>query len=149
MRFFFHQQWQLTGQQWKGEDHPLFHSTTSTPSWTFSYLFATLHVRWLSHIFNHNACIYQTGSQWNLPSYWITFWLINDVMLIFICLLIDMILDFVTAIIHMRNWWTQTRIDYHPCITSELTNQVCYSPQFITLIDSWHAGCSTKTKQET
>ena len=29
----------------------------------------------------------------------------------------------------MRNWWTRTRIDYHPCITSEPTNQVCYSPQ--------------------
>ena len=24
----------------------------------------------------------------------------------------------------MRNRWTRTRIDYHPCITSEPTNQV-------------------------
>ena len=23
------------------------------------------------------------------------------------------------------NWWIGTRIDYHPCITSEPTNQVC------------------------
>ena len=26
----------------------------------------------------------------------------------------------------MRNRWTRTRIDYHPCITSEPANQVCY-----------------------
>ena len=25
----------------------------------------------------------------------------------------------------MGDWWIWTRIDYHPCITSELTNQVC------------------------
>ena len=41
----------------------------------------------------------------------------------FVCLLIW--LGFVTAIWHERNRWTRTRIDYHPCITSEPTNQVC------------------------
>ena len=41
----------------------LFHSTTSTRSRTFRHLFATLHVRWLSHIFNRNACIYQTATE--------------------------------------------------------------------------------------
>ena len=40
----------------------LFHSTTSTHSRTFRHLFATLQVRWLSHIFNRNACIYQTAT---------------------------------------------------------------------------------------
>ena len=29
----------------------------------------------------------------------------------------------------MRKRWTQTRIDYHPCLTSEATNQVCYSEE--------------------
>ena len=61
--------------------------------------FAILHVRWLSHIFNRNACIYQTATRWDLPPDRITIWLIDDVMLIFVCLLFDLILGFVTAII--------------------------------------------------
>ena len=73
---FFHRHWQFTGQQGKGGDHLLFHSTTSTCSRTLRHLFATLHVRWLSRIFNCNACIYQTATQWDLPPYSITIWLI-------------------------------------------------------------------------
>ena len=38
-------------------------------------------------------------------------------MFIFVCLLVDLILGFVTGM-------TRTRIDYHPCIRSEPTNQV-------------------------
>ena len=30
------------------------------------HLFATLHVRWLSHIFNRITCIYQTATRWVL-----------------------------------------------------------------------------------
>ena len=55
IRVFFHGHWRLTGQQGKGGDHILFHSTISTRSQTFRHLFATLHVRWLSHIFNRNT----------------------------------------------------------------------------------------------
>ena len=44
---FLHRNWRFTGQQGKGGDHLLFHSTTSTRSRTLRYLFATLHVRWL------------------------------------------------------------------------------------------------------
>ena len=94
IRIFFHGHWRLTGQQGKGGDHLLFHSTTSTRSRTFRHLFATLHVRWLSHIFNRNACIYQTATRWDLPPYRITIWLIDDVMLIFFCLLVDLIQGF-------------------------------------------------------
>ena len=83
IRVFFHEHWRLTGQQGKGGDHLLFHSTTSTRSRTFRHLFATLHVRWLSHIFNRNACIYQTATRWDLPPYRITIWLIDDVILSF------------------------------------------------------------------
>ena len=36
----------------------LFHSTTSTRSRTSRDLFATLHMRWLSHAFNRTACIW-------------------------------------------------------------------------------------------
>ena len=83
IRIFFHRHWRLTGQQEKGEDHLLFHSTTSTHSRTFRHLFATLHVRWLSHIFNRTACIYQAATQWDLPPYRITIWLTDDVTLSF------------------------------------------------------------------
>ena len=72
---FFHRHWQLTGQQEKEGDYLLFHSTTSNCSRTFRHLFATLHVRWLSHIFNRTACIYQTATRRDLPPYRITIWL--------------------------------------------------------------------------
>ena len=78
IRFFFHGHWRLTGEQGKGGDHLLFHFTTSTHSRTFRHLFATLHVRWLSHIFNRTTCIYQTATRWDLPLYRITIWLIDD-----------------------------------------------------------------------
>ena len=80
----------------------LFHSTTSTRSRTFRHLFATLHVRWLSHIFNRTACIYQAATRWDLPPYRITIWSSDDVMLIAACLLVDLILGFVTAIWHEK-----------------------------------------------
>ena len=92
IRVFFHRHWRFTGQQGKGRVHLLFHSTTSTLLWTLRHLFATLHVRWLSHIFNRNACIYQTATQWDLPPYRITIWLIDDAM--FVCLLDELILGF-------------------------------------------------------
>ena len=94
IRVFFHGHWRPTGQQGKGGDHLLFHSTTSTCSRTFRHLFATFHVRWVSHIFNHTVCIYQTVTRWDLPLDSITTWLIDDVMLSFVCLLDDLILGF-------------------------------------------------------
>ena len=113
----------------KGGDHLLFHSTTSTSSWTFRHLFATLHVRWLSHIFNRTACIYQTATRWDLQPYRITIWLIDDVTLSF-CLRDDLILAFLLQQFETGNRWIRTRINYHPCITSEPTNQVCKSPWY-------------------
>ena len=101
--FSFADKWQLTGQQGKGGDHLLFHSTTSTRSRIFRHLFATLHVRWLSHIFNRTACIYQAATRWDLPPYRITIWLIDDVILIFVCLYVELILGFVTAIWHEKS----------------------------------------------
>ena len=83
IRVFFHRHWRLAGQQGKGGDHLLFHSTTFTRSRTFRHLFATLHVTWLSHVFNRTACIYQTATRWDLPPYRITIWLIDDVTLSF------------------------------------------------------------------
>ena len=74
---FLHKHIRFTGQQGKGEDHLFFHSTTSTRLRTMRHLFATLHVRWLSHIFNRNACVYQTATRWDLPPYRITIWVID------------------------------------------------------------------------
>ena len=83
IRVFFQRHWQLKGQQGEGADHRLFHSTTSTRSQTLRHLFATLHVRWLSHIFNRTACIYQAATRWDLPPYRITIWLTDGVTLSF------------------------------------------------------------------
>ena len=108
IRVFFHIHWRLKGQQGKGGDHLLFHSTTSTRSWTFRHLLATLHVRWVSHIFNHIARIYQTATRWDLPPYQITISLIDDVTLSF-CL-ITWWFDssfFVTAV------WDRKPVDSH------------------------------------
>ena len=101
IRAFFHRHWQLTGQQGKGGDYILFHSTTSTGSQTFRHLFAAMRMR-RSHIFNRNACIYQTVTRWDLPPYRITIWLIDDVMLILVCVLDDLSLGFVTAFWHEK-----------------------------------------------
>ena len=90
----FHGHWWLTGYQGKVGDHFMLQSTTSTSSQVFRHLFATLHVRWLSHIFNRTVCIYQAATWWDSPSYQITIWLIDDVKLIFVCLLFVLILGF-------------------------------------------------------
>ena len=95
VRVFFHGHWRLSTPQGKEGDYLLFHSTTSARSRTFRHLFASLHVRWLSHIFNRTACAcsYQTASWWDVPPYRITIWLI-DVMLISVCLPDNLILGF-------------------------------------------------------
>ena len=50
-------------------------------------------------------------------------WLIDDVM--FVCLLDELMLGFFLQRFDIANRWIWTRIDYHPCITNEPTNQVC------------------------
>ena len=77
IRAFFNGYWRYAGQQRNGGDLLLFYSTTSTLSRTFRHLFATLHVRWLPHIFNRNGCIYQTVTRWDWPPYLITIWFID------------------------------------------------------------------------
>ena len=78
---FFRRHWRFTGQQGKGGDHfsiPLyyFHSLRNIQTSIFN-----LYMRWLSSIFNHNACIYQTPTQSDLPPYWVTIWLIDWLMM--------------------------------------------------------------------
>ena len=112
-------------QNSRRRERTIFYSTTTfTRSRTFRYLFATLHVRRLSRISNRNTCIYQAATRWDLPSCRITIWFIDDVTLIFVCLLDDLILAFLLQQFKIGNQWTQTRIDYHRCITSEQTSQL-------------------------
>ena len=59
-----------------------------------------------------------------LPPYWIAIWLIDDAKFVLVCLLDDLILGFCYSNLDTGNWWTRTHIDYHPCITSEPTNQL-------------------------
>ena len=95
---FFHRHWRFRGQQGKEGDHLLFHSTNSTRSQTLRHLFATLHVRWLSRIFNRKACVYQTATRWDLPPYRITICLID-----WWCNVCLFILWIVTAIWHEKS----------------------------------------------
>ena len=83
---------------------------------TLTHLFATLHVRCLSHIFNHNACVYQTATRWDLPPYRITIWVIN--WWCNVCLFTWWInTSFLLQRFDIGNRWICTRIDYHPSTT--------------------------------
>ena len=120
---FLHRHWRFTGQQGKGGDYllfPLYHFHPLTNIETF----ATLHVRWLSRIFNRNACVYQTATQWGLPPYLITIWVID--WWCNVCLFTWFIKTrFLLQRFDIGKRWIWTRINNHPCITSEPTNQVC------------------------
>ena len=108
----------------RGRRGPSFIPLCEPSSWTLRYLFATLHMRWLSHIFNHNACVYQTATRWDLPPYRITIWVID--WWCNVCLFTWWIdTRFLLHRFDIRNRWIWTHINYHPCITSEPTNQVC------------------------
>ena len=61
-------------------------------------------------------------------------WLIDDAM--FVCLLDELILGFCYSDFDMGNRWIWTRIDYHPCITSEQTDQVWVSQVAVTIMQT-------------
>ena len=56
---------------------------------------------------------YQTATQLDLPPYWITIWLIDDVTLSFVFFRVDLILVFLLQQFETGNRWIRTRIDYH------------------------------------
>ena len=99
-----------------------FHSITST---RFRHIFATLHVRWLSHFFNRTTCIYQTATRWDLPKkyYLIDWW--RDVSFCLFTWWFDP--RFLLQQFDTGKRSTRTRIDYHSWITSEPTKQVYQS----------------------
>ena len=126
---FFHRYRRSTGQQGKAGDHLLFQFTTTTRSQTLRHLFATLYVRWLSCIFSRNACVYQAAAtRWDLTIYRITIWLVDWLIdwWCSVCLLTWWVTSRVSLQrFNIGNRWIWTRIDYHPSISSEPTNQVC------------------------
>ena len=70
-------------QNSRGRKRNLFYSTLPlTPAHEHSDIYVQLCTWGDSHIFSCNACIYQTATQWDLPPYQITVWLIDDVILI-------------------------------------------------------------------
>ena len=74
---FLYRHWRFTGQQGKGGDRLLFHSTTSTRSRALRHLFATLHVRWLSRIFNTRLLLDEIYHLVELPFEWLIDWWYN------------------------------------------------------------------------
>ena len=64
-------------QDSRGKEGTIFYSILPLPTTDEHWDITTLHVRWLSRIFKRKACVYQTASQWNLPPYRITIWVID------------------------------------------------------------------------
>ena len=93
----------------------LFLSITSNSSWAFRPLFATLHVRWLPHIFSCTASNYQTATQWHLPPHWLTIWLISDGMLFSVCWII-LVTVFTAAT------WHKKPVDLNLYVTRKTNN---------------------------
>ena len=121
IRVFFHRHWQLKWQEGKRGDYFLFHYSTSTRSQTFRHLFETLHVRWLSHFFNHTACTYCYSTRFtNLSNYYLTHWWCDVDCCLFACRFHFKIL---LRLFDMGNRSTRIRIDDHPCITSKTIKQ--------------------------
>ena len=86
----------VDSQDSKGREGTVFYSPLPLPPAHEhpDIYFAHLHVRWLSHTSYRTGCIYQAATRWNLPPYRITICLIDDVMLVFISLLVDLIQGF-------------------------------------------------------
>ena len=111
IRVFFHWHWRLTGQQGKGGDHFLFHSTTSTRSRTLKELFCNFAREMTITYFNRTACIYQAATRWDLPPYRITIWLIDDVTFDFCLFICWFDLRFMLQLLDTGNRWIRTCLD--------------------------------------
>ena len=69
------------------------HRQTSSVRWYIvCFIFIIFYQSFLSQTLM--TCIYQTATRWDLPPYRITTWFIDDLMLIFVYLLVDLILGF-------------------------------------------------------
>ena len=106
-------------QDSRGREGTIFYSTLALPP-------AQFHVRWLSHIFNCTYLLYLPDCYsmrlTTLSNYHLTDWC--DVNLNLFTWRFDS--RFLWQQFETGKRWTRTRIDYHPCITSEPTNQGIY-----------------------
>ena len=116
-------------QDSRGREETIFYSTLPLPSSAHKHLdiyFATLHMRWLSHISNHTACIYQAAPRWDLPPYRVIICMIGDVILIFVCLLFDLIQGF-----------------YYSYLTLETSGQEPATTIILVLQVNWLTKCTS------
>ena len=95
-RFFFLSGFSLTeignSQDSRGREGTIFHPTPPLPP---AHKHSDIYLQpctWDDyHIFLISMlCIYQTATRWDLPPYRITIWLIDELMLIFVRLLVDL-----------------------------------------------------------
>ena len=129
IRVFFHGHWRLTGQQGKREDHLLLHSTSPIYSYLQLCMWDKDHIFLIAPLAFSRLLLDEIYHLIEL----LFDWLID-------CWLIDWLIDWWSNVCLFTWWfdsrllpqqsntgnrWTQTRIDYHPSITSEPTNQVC------------------------
>ena len=129
IRVFFHGHWRLTGQQGKREDHLLLHSTSPIYSYLQLCMWDKDHIFLIAPLAFSRLLLDEIYHLMEL----LFDWLID-------CWLIDWLIDWWSNVclftwwfdsrllpqqLNTGNRWTQTRIDYHPSITSEPTNQVC------------------------
>ena len=81
-------------QDSRGREGTIFHSTLPLPpAHEHSDIYLQLCMRWLSHIFNRNACIYQTAIRWDFPT------LSNDHLIDWWC----------EVCFSLFTWWFDTR----------------------------------------
>ena len=118
IRVFFHKHWRLTGQQGKGGT--IFYSALPLPpAPEHSDIYLQLCMWDDYHIFNRTACTYQTATRWDLQPYWITIWLIDYVTLVFVCLRVNLIVDFCYSNLKRETGGLELASTLHPCIISE------------------------------
>ena len=90
------------GPQEKGGNQ-LYFSLSPARKHYSDILFATLDVRWVPQIFNRSACNSQTVTRWDMPPWGVTIWLIDDDMLISVCLVHDVILGLYLSNLTLEN----------------------------------------------
>ena len=115
-----------TGKERKPSFIPLyhFHPLISIEAFICNFACEMTSKYMIVRIFNCNACFYQTATRWDLPPYRIPIWAIN--WWCNECVFTWRInTKFLLQRFDIGNRWIWNRIDYHPCITYEPTNQVC------------------------
>ena len=111
----------------RGREGTIFYSTLPLPpAYEHSDIYLQLCMWDDNHIFLIATLVFTRLLLHEIfPPYRITIWLIDDVKFILVCFRDDLILGFCYSNLDTGNRWTRICIDYPPCTTSELTNQVC------------------------